>query len=121
MVPTPDFVAMKEGGQNGMICGYASGDVGNRDTRFRHVLPRAGHREKSGFGLNQEVVRPSLPCGTACAVTRDRAGDEPRISRPKRRRAEAEALDRARREVLNKNVRAANYSAKNFDSARILH
>jgi hypothetical protein len=69
MVATPYPVAMKEGGEDGMVRRYAGGDVGNRDAGFGYVLPRAGHRQKSGFGLNQEVVGLSLLGGTACAVT----------------------------------------------------
>ena len=80
----------------------------------------AGDRDQPDLALHQQVVRFLLRVRARRAVARDVADDQPRMPVAQRRRRRAQPIGRARREVLDEDVRALEQPREHAGRLRLL-
>jgi hypothetical protein len=93
-----------EGLQDRLMGGHAGGNVADGDADPRRSLGRAVDAGEARFRLHQQVVGLLVAVGTLLPVARDRADDQTRVLLPQVLDGEAEACERARRQVLDEDV-----------------
>ena len=103
------------------IGGLPGGDVDDRDADARR--PRAfiaGDRGEPGLGLHQQIIGLAAIIRTVGRIARDVAGDQPRMALAQRRAADAQAVGRSRRQVLDEHIRLRQHRLDHGEVAGLL-
>ena len=98
------FAALDEGCEDACLGVHAGCDIGDGAAGLGRVIGRAGDRDETGFGLDEQVVGLLVPVRSIRAIARDIADDEPWVAFAQRIVGEAEACRGTRGEVLDQHV-----------------
>ena len=97
-----------------------SGHIAHRDADATRRLGRAGDRGEPRLALNQQIIGFHVAIGTVFAIAADVAGYQPEATGAQLLRAETRPRGGARRQVLNKDVRARKQAHQKPAVVRLL-
>ena len=106
--------------EHGGVGVHAGADVGRRDADPARRMLGAGDRGQPALGLHQQIVGAAVLVGAVIAVARDVDRDQPLVLGAHRGRAEARALGRAGRQVLDQHVGLADQAMQQREVVGLL-